>query len=90
MSWIPATTPTWVISCWVAPATPRSSSSTALATVAAIDGADAPSPIPESASESTTQWSPAPGVTWARPTIDTVTALAPKMPADRSPTRSAT
>ncbi len=44
---MPATTPTWVTSCWVAPATPRSSSSTALATVAAIDGEAAPEQLRE-------------------------------------------
>ena len=44
---MPATTPTWLIVCEAAPATPRSRLSTALATLAIIAGAQAPMPMPD-------------------------------------------
>ena len=51
ISWIPSTTPSWVIICWKAPATPRSRSSTALAMLAASAGDEQPRPTPDSASD---------------------------------------
>ena len=54
ITWMPITTPTWLTICWVAPAMPRSRSSTALAMAAAMAGDDAPMPSPDRARAPTT------------------------------------
>ena len=87
--WMPATMAIWVISCWAAPAIPRFSSSTALATLAAIEGDDTPSPTPASMSAPMTARFPAPGSTVVHASMDATTARVPTIPAVRSPRRTA-
>ena len=63
ITWMPTTTPSWVIICWMAPATPRSRSSTALAMLAASDGDEQPRPMPDRASDPMMTRSDEPGAT---------------------------
>ncbi len=46
ITWMPATMPIWVISCWAALITPSSSAATSLDADAAVDGVDRPLPTP--------------------------------------------
>src|SRR4051794_562337 len=81
--------PTWVRSCCAAPAIPRFSSSTALATLAAIDGDDTPRPTPASIRAPITVRLPAPGATLVHATIEAITNAQPTIAARRSPHRTA-
>ncbi len=46
MTWMPATIPIWVISCWAALITPSSSAATSLEADATVDGVASPLPTP--------------------------------------------
>ena len=76
--------------CWAAFATPRSSESTVFATTVISDGAEPPSPIPESTSPAKTSASTSPEAANAKSPIETATINVPATAARRSPTRAAT
>src|SRR3546814_2418260 len=68
---------------------PRARSSTALASVAAIAGDEAPRPMPDRASDPTKIRSDEPGATAARATIEATTKAEPTTADVRSPIRTA-
>jgi hypothetical protein len=90
MTWIPITTPSCVIICWKAPATPRSRSSTALAMLAASAGDAQPIPAPDSAREPMITRSEDPGATLESASIEAMMHSEPTSADARSPTRMAT
>src|SRR4051794_19911786 len=90
ISWMPATTPTCMVSCWAAEAMPKFDSSTALATEAAIDGVAMPEPSPDKASAHMIRASPEWVPTMANTSIDPTMVRLPVTADIRSPTRTAT
>lgn len=86
---MPLTTPTCVSSCCDALAIPRCVSSTALATLAEIDGNAHPRPNPDSASAPSVTSGVVADSTVANASIDATTAIVPANADVRSPTFTA-
>ncbi len=89
MSWMPTAVPICSIIAAVAPATPRSLSSTAVVMVALSGGTRPPRPAPARATKAKMTM---PGVstpTRASSRVDRVTSTAPTTAVRRSPTRTA-
>ena len=87
---MPKVTPTWMIICWAAPATPRSASSTAWATVDAIAGFERPMATPARARPPTMTRGAVPSRIVAIHSIDSTMSPPPSMPVTRSPVRATT
>ncbi len=84
------TTPSCVIICWKAPATPMSRSSTELTMLAANEGDEQPRPMPDRASAPTITRSEEPGATVDSATIEATTKVEPATAEVRSPILTAT
>ncbi len=89
MTWIPATVPSWFMSCWEAAAVPRSSGANSLDTVADSDGDATPRPMPDSANAISTRARPVECPANAKTPMDSTTAVVPTTARERSPTRTA-
>ncbi len=89
ITWMPATMPIWVISCWAALITPSSSGATWLEADEAVDGVDRPLPTPERASATRITardgWAPS----WVNTSIEAHRATPPATVENRSPTLTA-
>ena len=89
MTWMPATIPIWVTSCWAALITPSSSGETSLEADAAVAGVDRPLPTPERARAISITTSDGWAPSRVKTTMEAVRATAPATVENRSPTLTA-
>src|SRR5665213_2717568 len=89
MTWMPATTPIWVTSCWAALITPSSSGRTSFDADAAVDGVTIPIPTPDKDKAARISTSEGCWPSWVNRSMEAARIRAPTTAERRSPTRTA-